>query len=167
MAKKDTAADTKPLLSEAIKDSAQQIWLAGLGAFSKAQAEGSKAFETLVKEGVSMQRKTQSAAEERIAETTTRMSNVAADLSSKAVGQWDKLENLFEDRVAKALNKLGVPSARDIEALTERVEALTLQVQRLGDKGAATTRTATARKTRPVKKTIQPAARKSPRTRTD
>lgn len=118
-------------LSGAIKESAQQIWLAGLGAFSKAQAEGGKAFETLVKEGLSIQRKTQAVAEERINEATQRMSSMANEIGSKAAGQWDKLENIFEDRVAKALGKLGVPSARDIETLMERIDALTQQVHQL------------------------------------
>lgn len=121
------AAGASPL-SGAIRESAQQIWLAGLGAFSKAQAEGGKAFETLVKEGLSIQRKTQSVAEERINEATQRMSSMANEIGSKAAGQWDKLENIFEDRVAKALGKLGVPSARDIEMLMERIDALTQQV---------------------------------------
>jgi poly(hydroxyalkanoate) granule-associated protein len=132
----NAAASASPL-SGAIKDSAQQIWLAGLGAFSKAQAEGGKAFETLVKEGLSIQRKTQSVAEERISEATSRMSSMASDIGSKAAGQWDKLENIFEDRVAKALNKLGVPSARDIETLVERIDALSQQVHGLGGAPAA------------------------------
>jgi poly(hydroxyalkanoate) granule-associated protein len=140
-------------LSGAIKDSAQQIWLAGLGAFSKAQAEGGKAFETLVKEGLSIQRKTQSVAEERINEATSRMSNMANEIGSKAAGQWDKLENIFEDRVAKALGKLGVPSARDIETLMERIDALTQQVHQLHPGMAAPKAVKTARK---------PAARKAP-----
>lgn len=111
-------------LSGTVKDSAQQIWLAGLGAFSKAQEEGGKVFEALVKEGLSIQRKTQAAAEEKISEATSRVTNMASDIGSKAQGQWDKLENIFEDRVAKALSKLGVPSARDLEALSARVDAL-------------------------------------------
>ncbi len=125
---KATSKSASPL-SGAIKDSAQQIWLAGLGAFSKAQAEGGKAFDTLVKEGLSIQRKTQAVAEERISEATNRVSDMATDISSKATGKWDKLENIFEDRVAKALNKLGVPSARDVEALIERIDALSHQVK--------------------------------------
>lgn len=125
---KATSKSASPL-SGAIKDSAQQIWLAGLGAFSKAQAEGGKAFDTLVKEGLSIQRKTQAVAEERISEATNRVSDIATDISSKATGKWDKLENIFEDRVAKALNKLGVPSARDVEALIERIDALSHQVK--------------------------------------
>lgn len=111
-------------LSSTVKDSAQQIWLAGLGAFSKAQEEGGKVFETLVKEGLSIQRKTQAVAEEKITEATSRVTTMANDIGSKAQGQWDKLETIFEDRVAKALAKLGVPSARDLEALSARVDAL-------------------------------------------
>jgi poly(hydroxyalkanoate) granule-associated protein len=151
-----TTASASPL-SGAIKDSAQQIWLAGLGAFSKAQAEGGKAFDTLVKEGLSIQRKTQSVAEERINEATQRMTNMASDIGSKAAGQWDKLENIFEDRVAKALGKLGVPTARDVEALIERIDALSAAVQ--GGKPAAPRKVATkaVRKTAPAK-----AARKTP-----
>ena len=151
-------------LSGAIKDSAQQIWLAGLGAFSKAQAEGGKAFESLVKEGLSIQRKTQAVAEERISEASNRMSSMATDISAKAAGQWDKLENIFEDRVAKALNKLGVPSARDIEALMERIDALSQQVHRLNPKAAAAPKAAAkpaARKAAPAK-VAKPAARKTP-----
>ena len=129
-------------LKGSVKDSAQQIWQAGLGAFNKAQAEGSKAFEALVKEGVSLQRKTQSVAEEKISEATTKMSTMATDISSKASGQWDKLENIFEDRVAKALNKLGVPSAKDVNALIARIDELNKSVQKLSTKESAPKATA-------------------------
>lgn len=117
--------------SNSVKDSAQQIWQAGLGAFTRAQAEGSKAFESLVKEGVNIQRKTQAVAEERISEATNKMSTMATDISAKASGQWDKLENIFEERVAKALAKLGVPNAREVSALIERIDALNGEVQKL------------------------------------
>ena len=115
-------------LPRAIKDSAQQIWLAGLGAFAKAQEEGSKVFETLVKEGMSMQRKTQAVAEEKITEATSRVTHMANDIGSRAAGQWDKLESIFEDRVAQALSRLGVPTSRDLEALNARIDALTQSV---------------------------------------
>jgi len=154
------AAGSGSPLSGAIKDSAQQIWLAGLGAFSKAQEEGGKAFESLVKEGLSIQRKTQAVAEERISEATNRVSGMATEISSKAAGQWDKLENIFEDRVAKALNKLGVPSARDIETLMERIDELNRHVQRLSTKTAATKAAPAARKAAPAK-AAAPAPRKT------
>ena len=147
-------------LSASVKDSAQQIWQAGLGAFTRAQAEGSKAFEALVKEGVSIQRKTQAAAEDKINEATAKMSTMATDISSKATGQWDKLENIFEDRVAKALNKLGVPSARDIETLMERIDELNRHVQRLSTKAPATKAAPAARKAAPAK-AAKPAPRKT------
>ena len=124
-------------LSGSVKDSAQQIWQAGLGAFTRAQAEGSKAFESLVKEGVSIQRKTQAVAEERISEATNKMSSMATDITSKASGQWDKLENIFEERVAKALNKLGVPSAKDVNDLIARIDDLNKAVQKLSAKAPA------------------------------
>jgi len=133
-------------LSSTVKDSAQQIWLAGLGAFAKAQEEGGKVFEALVKEGTSIQRKTQAVAEERITEATSRVSTMANDISSKAAGQWDKLENIFEDRVAKALGKLGVPSAKDVAALSARVEELARKVE-----GARAAPRATAKKAAPAK----------------
>ena len=149
-------------LAGAIKDSAQQIWLAGLGAFAKAQEEGGKVFDTLVKEGLSIQRKTQSVAEERINEATSRMSDMANGISSKAVGQWDKLENIFEERVAKALNKLGVPSAKDVDALIARIDELNRHVQQLSGKGKAAAKPAAkaASKAAPTKKAAPKAASK-------
>ncbi len=136
MKKASTAKKTDVPMSSSVKDSAQLIWQAGLGAFNKAQAEGTKAFEALVKEGVSFQRKTQSAAEEKMTEASSKISNMASGISSKATGQWDKLETIFEDRVAKALNKLGVPSGKDIAALIHRIDELNKSVQKLSAKRA-------------------------------
>lgn len=153
--------DTESPLANAVKDSAQQIWQAGLGAFNRAQAEGSKAFEALVKEGVTFQRKTQSAAEEKISEATSKMSSMATDISAKATGQWDKLETIFEDRVAKALGKLGVPSAKDINALIARVDELNKSVQKLSAKAAAAPAKPSAKA--PAKKAGSPASKPAAR----
>ena len=156
-------------LSSTVKDSAQQIWLAGLGAFSKAQEEGGKVFESLVKEGLSIQRKTQAVAEEKISEATSRVTTMASDIGSKAQGQWDKLENIFEDRVAKALAKLGVPSARDLEALSARVDALAKGSKAAPAKAAAKAaakpaakapaKKAAAKKAAPAKAAAKPATK--------
>jgi poly(hydroxyalkanoate) granule-associated protein len=129
-------------LAGAVKDSAQQIWLAGMGAFSKAQAEGGKVFEALVKEGTSLQRKTQAVAEEKIGEMTNKMSAMAGDVQSKAGQHWDKLESIFEERTAKALGKLGVPSAKDLEALNKRIDELAAQIGKGKAPVAAKKRTA-------------------------
>jgi poly(hydroxyalkanoate) granule-associated protein len=150
--KTETEKNAGSHLAGTVKDSAQQIWLAGLGAFAKAQEEGGKVFEALVKEGLSIQRKTQVAAEEKISEATSKMANMAADISSKATGQWDKLENIFEDRVAKALNKLGVPSAKDIDVLIERIEELNRNVQKLSAKSGAAPKAAAGGAAKPAAK---------------
>ncbi len=126
-----------PHLAGAVKESAQQIWLAGLGAFSKAQEGGGKVFESLMKEGLSIQRKTQAVAEEKLSEATSKMANMAGDIQSKAGQQWDKLENIFEDRVAKALSKLGVPSAKDVDALKARIDEMNKAMQKMSPKAAA------------------------------
>jgi poly(hydroxyalkanoate) granule-associated protein len=101
-------------LAVKVRESANQIWLAGLGAFAKAQQEGVKMFETLVAEGERFQERTKTAADERIAEMRT-----------KATGTWDKLEQVFEDRVARALHSLSVPSRKDVDVLSRRVAELT------------------------------------------
>lgn len=116
--------------TDRIKDSAQQIWLAGLGAFAKMQQEGSKAFEALVKDGLGVQKKTQHAAEETLAQAQARMAGFASEFGTKAAGGWGKLESIFEDRVARALEKLGMPSAHEVAALQARVEALEAQLSR-------------------------------------
>jgi poly(hydroxyalkanoate) granule-associated protein len=142
-----------------IKDSAQQIWLAGMGAFSRAQAEGGKVFEALVTEGMKLQRKTTTVAEDRITEVAGRMTAMADGVTAKAGAQWDKLESIFEERVSKALNKLGVPSRGDIDALIERIDAL---AARMGDAPAARKSARAARTARAAKGSSVAAAPKMP-----
>jgi poly(hydroxyalkanoate) granule-associated protein len=132
--------------ADRIKDSAQQIWLAGLGAFAKMQEEGSKAFEALVKDGAGIQKKTQQAAEETLAQAQARMASLAGDFGTKAAGGWGKLENIFEERVARALTKLGMPSAAEVAALQARIEMLEAQLKSRTTSDAPTAHTA-ARKT--------------------
>ena len=129
-------------IQSTVKDSAQQIWQAGLEAFNRAQAEGAKAIESLVKESASIQRKTQAVAEEKLSEASSKVSNIATDISSKASGKWDKLENIFEERVAKALNSLGVPSAKDVSVLIARIDELNKVVQKLAAKSGVETKPA-------------------------
>ena len=128
------SAQGTPPFPDNVRDSAHQIWLAGLGAFTKAQEEGSKVFDALVQEGLAIQHKTQTAAEAKLAEASQKMSQMANEISTRTTGQWDKLENIFEDRVSKALHRLGVPSASDIEVLTARIEELSKAVEKLSAK---------------------------------
>jgi poly(hydroxyalkanoate) granule-associated protein len=143
-------------LAQSVKESAQQIWLAGMGAFAKAQEGRLKVFEALIKEGASLQRKTQSAAEEKIGEVTDRMSAMAGDVTAKAGQHWDKLESIFEQRTAKAMNKLGVPTAKDVDALIKRVDELAAAVERLSKSAPAK-----AAKPPPAKPAAKAAAKKA------
>ena len=97
------------------------VWLAGLGAFAKAHAEGSKAFDALVKEGVAIQRKTQALAEDRLAEASKRMAEITWQVGDGAL-PWGRLEGIFEQRVARALGRLGMPPAEEIAELTKRMD---------------------------------------------
>jgi poly(hydroxyalkanoate) granule-associated protein len=150
-------------LANSVRESAQQIWLAGMGAFAKAQQEGGKVFESLVKEGTSLQRKTQAAAEERIGDVATRMSAMAEGVTSKAGQQWDKLESIFEQRVSKALGKLGVPSSQDVSTLVARIDALAAEVAKLTKTPRAAKKTAAAKGAAAKSNGARPAAKRAAR----
>ncbi len=103
--------------------SARNVWSAGLGAFAKAQAEGNKVFDALVKEGVAIQRKTQALAEDGLTEASKRMVEMTARASDGAL-PWGRLEGIFEERVARALGRLGTPTAQEMAELSKRLDRL-------------------------------------------
>jgi poly(hydroxyalkanoate) granule-associated protein len=114
--------------SQSVRESAHVIWLAGLGAFAKVSSEGGKLFETLVKEGEKLEERTREVAEgaleaarEQTGETRGRM-----------IETWDKLEQIFEDRLNRVLGRLGVPSSDDLRELTQRIDTLQARLDELG-----------------------------------
>jgi len=139
-------------LTKTVRDSAQQIWLAGLGAWGKTRDEGLKVFNALVKEGKGIEAHTRKLAGARVDRVTSQVGRAASEAQARATATWDKLEHVFEQRVARALHRLGVPTSKEIEALTRRVEALTASVEKLGGTSAPRAKAArpagkTARKT--------------------
>ena len=144
MAKKPDSTAPMPDLSALSPLSAHQIWLAGLGAMSQAQAQGSKAIETLVNDGLAFQRKSQEEARQRFEEATERLTSMAQGLGQQTSGRIDKLEHVFEERVARAMHRLGMPTLQDILDLQARVADLEARL------GAAKT---------PAAKTARPAAK--------
>ncbi len=118
-------------LAAAVKESAQQIWQAGLGAFAKAQTEGQKLFGALVKEGSALETRTLRVAEKKVGEASGRLSSIAGQFQKQATGTWDKLESVFEQRVERVLDKLGMPNTQQIEQLTKKVEQLTAAINEL------------------------------------
>ncbi len=131
MEKKKTplTQDDELRLADAVRASAQQIWQAGLGAFVKAQQEGGRAFTRLVKDGTELQKRARTL--EDAADTVAR---AAGRATRRAGGSWGKLEQVFEERVARALAAIGVPARADVEALSQRIGELEQMVAALAQR---------------------------------
>ncbi|HAS52073.1 MAG TPA: poly granule associated protein [Gammaproteobacteria bacterium] len=128
-----------PLTGE-VRDFTRQVWLAGLGAFARAQEEGGKVFEALVQEGQTIDAQMKKAASEKTEAVKGRLDGVkdkVEEMRDKATGGWSKLEEVFQTRVARALGQLGVPTHQDIQQLLQQVEALTRNIEELRQTAAA------------------------------
>lgn len=127
----DKKPENDPQLAAKIKDSARQIWLAGLGAYTKAEEDTGKFFERLVQEGEQLENITRGVVEKQIKTVEDRVGGVR----ERATGTWDKLETLFDERVSGALRRLGIHRREEIEALEHRITALEAELKRLrGDR---------------------------------
>jgi len=130
--------------AQGMRDSAQKIWLAGLGAFERAKSEGPKMFDTLVEQGKGLR--------DRAAEAADQALKAVREQAGDAQGRWDKLEQVFQDRVARSLESLGVITSRELGALQRQVDELNRKVAGIKG-GAAKPRKAAARGAkRPAKK---------------
>lgn len=124
-----------PGIAAPVVESAREIWLAGLGAFSYAQSEsgkiieqGNKFFEKLVAEGAKLEKKGRDAAESAVGGIREEVESKVGAVRKQAVDNWDKLETIFENRVARVLGQLGVPTADEVNKLSERVQTLATRV---------------------------------------
>ena len=122
---------------KSLMESAQQIWMAGMGAFGRAQEQGSKLFEGLVREGMALEQSTRKIATGNVDRMRGAMENTVSHVKGRAQDTWDRLEKVFEERVSRALTKLGVPGRDEIQALTSRVEQLNRTVAGLNKTPAA------------------------------
>ena len=143
-------------LAQAVTQSAQKIWLAGLGAFARARTEGDKLFDLLVEQGKTIRAKSESAADQALKTVRTQ----ADQTMSNAQGKWDKLEQVFEDRVSRSLNRLGVLTNKDVDELARQVSDLNDSVRALmGGASLKRARKATAKKKSATRKTARTAAK--------
>ncbi|MCP5158399.1 MAG: phasin family protein [Gammaproteobacteria bacterium] len=110
-----------------IQESAHLIWLAGLGAFAKVSQEGGKVFEALIKEGEEIERRNRRAAVGQM----EAMHAKTDEARNKMTGAWDRVEQIFENRLARVLGQLGVPNHDDLRELTQRVESLQAHIDEL------------------------------------
>ena len=113
-------------LQNELKDSAGKIWLAGLGALTMAGEEGSKLFNNLVEKGKEFDQR-ENAPAEAVKRTVDSARDRAGDVMSR-------FEDMFNDKVALALTKMGVPTREEIQGLTARVEALMTALEKLETK---------------------------------
>jgi poly(hydroxyalkanoate) granule-associated protein len=128
-----------------MRDSAQKIWLAGLGAYERAKSEGPRLFDTLVEQGKGLRSRASEAADQAL--------KAVREQAGEAQGRWDKLEQVFEDRVSRALHKLGVVTSSEITELSRQVEELTRRMQEISRAGAGKPRSRPAgAKKRPARK---------------
>lgn len=121
----DKNMDADAQLPGRIKDSARQIWLAGLGAFNKAEEDTGRFFERLVQEGEQMENRTRGVVEKQLKSVEDRVEGVR----ERATGTWDKLEHLFDQRVSGALRRLGMYRQEDVMTLEKRVERLEAELE--------------------------------------
>jgi poly(hydroxyalkanoate) granule-associated protein len=165
-ARKTTSAKSPDLqaqaerLSKNLGESAQQVWLAGVGAFGRAQSEGTKLFETLVKEGLSLEQVTRKVAGGKVDAVRDAVETTVGQARERASDTWDRLEKVFEERVQRALRRLEVPSREDLAALVDRVDALNNELRKLGGTPAPRKKAA-AKKAAPAKRAAKKAVRKT------
>ncbi len=142
-------------LGQAVTQSAQKIWLAGLGAFARARTEGDKLFDLLVEQGKVLRSKSEKAADQALKTVRTQ----ADTTMSNAQGKWDKLEQVFEDRVSRSLTRLGVLTSKDVDELARQVADLNDSVRALmGGAAPKRARKAPAKKAR-AKKSVKRSAK--------
>jgi poly(hydroxyalkanoate) granule-associated protein len=122
-ASRGAGAASESELGRAMADSAQKIWLAGLGAFERAKADGPRMFETLVEQGRGLRERAREAADQAL--------KAVRDGASGAGGRFDKLEQVFEERVSKSLGRLGVLTRGEVGDLARQVSELTDEVRKL------------------------------------
>lgn len=99
----------------------QQIWLAGLGAFSKAEEEGGRFFEALVDTGKDLEAKTRSA--------EAKVDELREKVRRRSGETMDKMEKAFDERLSKALSRLGLANKHEVDNLKKRIEELQAELE--------------------------------------
>ncbi len=112
-----------------VRESAHKIWLAGLGALAVAGEEGKALFRTLVEKGEEV--------EERSRTQVGKVKGKVQDAKANVGILWERVQDGFDEQVATALHRLGVPTRKEIGNLTKKVEELTKSIEKARAKAAA------------------------------
>ena len=157
MAAKKPAAQQSNSWVDKVEEYSRKIWLAGLGVYSKVDTDGSKLFDSLVKEGEKAEKLTKAAAPKS---TKSSARSKVEDVKDLALGKWGELEEAFDKRLSKAISRLGVPSRDEVKALHAKVETLTKHIEKLTAAAAKVAATKTPVASKPaVKASAKPAAK--------
>ncbi|CAD7718164.1 hypothetical protein LMG31886_26930 [Xanthomonas hydrangeae] len=116
-------------MSRRLGESAQTVWLAGLGALGRVQTEGGKLFDSLVREGAAYERTGQQKASESVDELREEVETQFEQARDTAVRGWDRLGKAFDERVKGVLRTLNIPEQDELENLRREVESLKAQVR--------------------------------------
>jgi len=120
-----------------VKSYARKIWLAGLGAYAKVGQEGSEYFQELIKAGQVVEKKGKKVVAEKLEAANAEIVEVKSEVSTfkgKVEVQLEKVEKAFDSRVASTLNRIGIPSKHDVEALSAKLDELTALLERVARK---------------------------------
>jgi poly(hydroxyalkanoate) granule-associated protein len=112
----------------------RQIWLAGLGAYSKVSKDGEKLFDGLVTDGEKAEKLAKAEVTKQVGAVKTSVGSAKSkveEVKEKALGKWSELEDAFDKRLNSAISRLGVPSRNEVKALHSKVEVLTKQIEKL------------------------------------
>ena len=162
-AKKPTAKDSNSWVGK-VEEYSRKIWLAGLGVYSKIDTDGSKLFDSLVKDGEKAE-KLSKAAVGKLADsaksTTSSARTRVEDVKDLALGKWSEFEEAFDKRLNSAISRLGVPSREEVKTLHTKVETLTKHIEKLTAAAAkvAATKASSASKPAAAKAAAKPAAK--------
>ncbi|PKM29570.1 MAG: poly(3-hydroxyalkanoate) granule-associated protein PhaI [Gammaproteobacteria bacterium HGW-Gammaproteobacteria-11] len=121
-----------------IKNYAHQIWLAGLGAYAKAGKEGADYFKKLVSEGEALEKQGKELVATQVESATTlvnsKVESIKDRIQARTGGSLNKVEEVFDDRVASALSRLGIPSKKDIDQLSAKLDDLSAALKSIDSK---------------------------------
>lgn len=124
--------------AKAITDSAHKIWLAGLGAFAKAQAEGTRAFEQLMREGAALEQQTRKYTKDRLDEMRDRFETTTERLRKTGQSSMERMQSLIDERIARTVERMAVPTRNELDRLANQMAELTRRMTGAGMAGAPT-----------------------------
>ena len=168
-AKKPTTKENHSWVGK-VEEYSRKIWLAGLGVYSKIDTDGSKLFDTLVKDGEKAEKLAKDAGHkvaEGVKASTSSARSRVEDVKDLALEKWSEFEEAFDKRLNSAITRLGVPSREEVKALHAKVETLTKHIEKLTAAAVKVTATKAAAASKPapakpvVKAAVKPAVAKS------